>query len=160
MDNKISENKPSIKTENLENSLGPTGVFILIILFFMFSNKLIDIFWDIAKSILYLIILIFGLNIINPNLSTKLRNIITDLIDIDSENNFLKDVLNKLLNFIKPYVQDSFKKLSDVKNKSETASSEFPNNTATLGLPKKDLKTVENRDLQASTDTNNRRLIQ
>lgn len=162
----IPKNTSDKSIKNIGEGLGPTGIFILIILFFMFSNKLIDIFWDIAKSLLYLILLIFGLNIINPTLSTKLRSWIMDLIDIDSENNFLKDALMRIYNMLKIYIQDSVNNINTKSeqqtliSQSEINQNNLANNNTTLGLPKKDLKTIENRDLQSSTDTNNRRLIQ
>lgn len=146
---------PETKSKKIfDDGLGPTGTFFLIILFFMFSNKIIDIFWDIAKSLLYLILILFSLNLINPTLSIKLRDIIMDLINIDSENNFIKDVLSKIFNYVKPYVQESVNKITENKVKSETST------VSTTELPKKDLKIIENRDLQSKTETNNRRMIQ
>jgi hypothetical protein len=72
------------------------GTVLIVFILFMFSSRLLDIAWDIGKSLIYLIIIIYGVNYLNPSLASKIKEIITDFINIDSNGYFIKDTLAKL----------------------------------------------------------------
>lgn len=74
---------------------------IIIILMFMFSSRLWDIAWDIGKSLLYIIAIIYTINFINPDLSITLKNIIYELINVDNKNNFFLNILSKIFTTLK-----------------------------------------------------------
>ena len=78
------------KSESLDK-----GAILVIFLLFMFSSKLWQITWDIGTSLLYLIIAIYFLNYVYPPLGTKIKEIIMDFINLDSNNSFLKDFLSE-----------------------------------------------------------------
>jgi hypothetical protein len=67
----------------------------------MFSSRLWDIAWDIGKSLLYIIAIIYTINFINPALSISLKNIIYELINVDNKNNFIINILSQLLTLLK-----------------------------------------------------------
>jgi hypothetical protein len=116
-----------------------TKANILIILFlFIFSSKLLNIITDICKSLIYLILIIYGLNYINPLLANKIKEIITDFINIDTNGYFIKESLSKLATGINSGL--NIKSSSDVVNKNN------------------DFKCNTNRNLSNTPDTNNRKL--
>ena len=84
---------------------------LIILLLFIFSNKLFDFFWNISKSLIYLVVIIVCLNYLNPNLSMKVKEIIINIINVGSNNSFITDILSKLssnvLNLVKPELTTS-----------------------------------------------------
>jgi len=68
---------------------------LIIILLFMFSSKLWDIAWDIGKSILYIIIILFLIGFVNQDLADDIKNIIHDFTNVNSNNNFITDIMAK-----------------------------------------------------------------
>lgn len=100
----MEENKINIsKSESLDK-----GAILVIFLLFMFSSKLWDITWDIGISLLYLIIVIYFLNYVYPPLGTKIKKIIMDFINLDSNNSFLKDFLSDTSKqILEPKIQKS-----------------------------------------------------
>jgi len=84
---------------------------LIVLLLFMFSNKLFDFFWSIGKSLIYLVIIITGLNYLNPNLGIVIKEIIINIINIGQNNSFISNVLSKvssnILNLIKPKLNNS-----------------------------------------------------
>jgi len=100
----MEENKINIsKSESLDK-----GAILVIFLLFMFSSKLWDITWDIGISLLYLIIVIYFLNYVYPPLGTKIKEIIMDFINLDSNNSFLKDFLSDTSKqILEPKIQKS-----------------------------------------------------
>jgi hypothetical protein len=92
----IQESKNINKNFSLDKSS-----LLIIVLLFMFSSKLWDIAWDIGKSLLYIIAIIYTINFINPALSISLKNIIYELINVDNKNNFIINILSQLLTLLK-----------------------------------------------------------
>lgn len=90
-----------IKEINRVNPLIDKTTLIIIIIMFMFSSRLWDIAWDIGKSLLYIIAIIYTINFINPTLSISLKNIIYELINVDNKNNFIINILSQLLTLLK-----------------------------------------------------------
>jgi hypothetical protein len=86
------------ESKNINNSfsLDKSSLFIIVLLF-MFSSKLWDIAWDIGKSLLYIIIIIYLISFVNQDLADNIKNIIHDFTNINSNNNFISDLLAKLL---------------------------------------------------------------
>lgn len=76
------------------------GNILIILLLVLFSSKVWDLIWDISKSILWIIIILYGLNYFNPTLGIKLKSIITDLIGTGTENKFIKDLLSNISKYI------------------------------------------------------------
>ena len=115
----------------MNNKIDKT-VILLILVLFAFSNNLLDIIWNIGKSLLYLIIFLFSINQINPDFAQNIKTIIYDFLNIGS-NNFIKDtaatVASSTMNFINSSLPPS-------------------------------IVNFNNRSLMNSNNTNNRNLMQ
>jgi hypothetical protein len=128
---------------------------LIILILFMFSSKILDIVLDIGKSLIYLILIIYGVNYLNPILGKKIKEIINDFINIDSDSYFIKDILSKIstniLNSInseeKNNVYTKTEQPNIAKNTFEKKQTFFPNET-----------TQTNRNLQNIPETTNRKL--
>jgi hypothetical protein len=72
------------------------GTILIVLILFMFSSRILDIAWDIGKSLIYLILVIYVVNYLNPSLASKIKEIIIEFIDINSNGNFIKNTLSKL----------------------------------------------------------------
>jgi hypothetical protein len=92
----IQESKNINKNFSLDKSS-----LLIIVLLFMFSSKLWDIAWDIGKSFLYIIIIIYLTSFINQELADNIKNIIHDFTNVNSNNNIITDLLAKLSGSIK-----------------------------------------------------------
>ena len=75
------------------------GTILIVLILFMFSSKLLNIAWDIGKSLIFIIIIIYCLNIFNPNIATTIKEILNDIINTES-NNIFKNILAKVASFI------------------------------------------------------------
>jgi hypothetical protein len=75
------------------------GTILIIILLFMFSSKIFNVVWDIGKSLIYIFIIIYCLNIWNPNIAKKIKEILNDIVST-SNNSFLKNILSKVSSFV------------------------------------------------------------
>ena len=82
------------------NKLLSKGTLLIILILFMFSSKISDITWNIAKYFFYFILIINGVNYLNPSIAEQIKEIIIDLINIDSNGYFIKDILSKLSGII------------------------------------------------------------
>jgi hypothetical protein len=126
----------------MNNKIDKT-VILLILVLFAFSNNLLDIIWNIGKSLLYLIIFLFSINQINPDFAQNIKTIIYDFLNIGS-NNFIKDtaatVASSTMNFINSSLPPS---IVNFNNRSLMNT----NNT-------------NNRNLMNTNNTNNRNLMQ
>ncbi len=97
--NGVSNDKITIEQETSKEPKGflmDKSSLLIIVLLFMFSSKLWDIAWDIGKSLLYIIIILYLLSYINQDLADNIKNFIHDLTNIKSNNHFLTDLLAKL----------------------------------------------------------------
>ena len=102
-----SESIPNIFDNNNQSIMNTDGTvskntldkstLIIIILLCMFSSKLWDIAWDIGKSLLYIIIILYLINFVNTDLANNIRSIIYDFTNIDPSNNFISDLFTKIL---------------------------------------------------------------
>jgi hypothetical protein len=130
--------------EEKNEGLITKGNILIVFILFMFSSRLLDITWDIGKSLIYLILIINGVNYINPVLAKKIKEIITDFINIDSNGYFIKDTLSK----ISSTVLNGIKTDGDINiiTKSEKD----------VVIQNDDLR--NDRNLQNISNTNNRKL--
>lgn len=69
---------------------------LIIVLLFMFSSKLWDMAWDIGKSLLYIIIIIYLIGFVNQDLADNIKNIIHDFTNVNATNNVITDLFAKL----------------------------------------------------------------
>lgn len=69
---------------------------ITVFVFFLLSNQLYNIAWEIGKSVFYIILIIFGLNYLNPELSDTFKNYLTNFINLDKT--FVKTILGTINN--------------------------------------------------------------
>ena len=76
------------------------GTILIFIILFMFSSKLFNIVWDIGKSLLYIFLIIYCLNILNPNIAKKIKEILNDIINTGDNNNIIKKVLSMISSFL------------------------------------------------------------
>jgi hypothetical protein len=74
------------------------GTILIILILFMFSSKLLIIAWDIGKSAFYIFLIIYGLNILNPNISNKIKEMLFDVINFGN-NNIFKNILSTISSF-------------------------------------------------------------
>lgn len=58
-------------------------LLLTLFVFFLLSNQLYKIVWEILKSIVYLMGILFGLNYLNPELAQNIRTYITNFISLD-----------------------------------------------------------------------------
>ena len=149
------------------------GTILIVLILFMFSNKLLDLAWDISKSLLYLMLIIYCVNYLNPILGKKIKEIINDFINIDCNNNFISDLLSKLsfniLSLIKKTDDPTY---NSFKNNNQENIKIYEENEASLQsemeqvrkldvlevLLPHDLKLIDNRNLSNIGETNNRTL--
>ena len=110
-------------------------VILLALILFTFSNSLWDIIWNIGKSLIYLIIFIFCINLVNSSLATSIKSMINDLLNIGS-NNFLKDTTSSIAQSTMKLIKSSV-----TNNKVEYTSAS------------------NNRSLMGTNNTNNRKLM-
>ena len=66
-------------------------LIIIIILFFAFSGKIWNFMWKIGMSLVYIIVIIFILNSINPKVGNKVKEMFSDFINLDL--NTVKDIV-------------------------------------------------------------------
>jgi hypothetical protein len=122
------------------------GTILIVLILFMFSSRILDITWDIGKSLIYLILIIYGVNYLNPSLAKKIKEIITDFINIDSNGYFIKDTLSKLSSNV----------LNGIKSDEK---SNIPVKTEQDMVIKNDILRNEiNRNLENISVTSNRKL--
>ena len=129
------------------------GNILIILLLVLFSSKVWDLIWDISKSILWIIIILYGLNYFNPTLGIKLKSIITDLIGTGTENKFIKDLLSN----ISKYILDILK--SKEQNQNLEHEDKQPEKLKSTTLVSSDGDNwVVNRQMDPINTTGNRKL--
>lgn len=81
------------------------NALITIFVFFLLSNQLYNIVWEIGKSLFYIVLIIVGLSYINPSLSETLKKYLVNFINLDKTfvktmlgtfNNQAKNILNNI----------------------------------------------------------------
>ena len=77
---------------------------ITIFVFFLLSNQLYNIVWEIGKSIFYIVLIIFGLNYINPTLFNNLKKYLVNFINLDKT--FVKSMLGNINNHAKNIINN------------------------------------------------------
>jgi hypothetical protein len=135
-----------------ENNFNKSHVLIIFLLF-LFSSKLWKISWSICKSLLYIIVIIYVLQIIDPSLSILLKENINNMININSENNFFKNILSKLAFLVKKGGKTILVP-SNLNNISANYDSSNVNNFNNTPLN----TFTENKNLENIGDSNNRTL--
>jgi hypothetical protein len=129
------------------------GNILIILLLVLFSSKVWDLIWDISKSILWIIIILYGLNYFNPTLGVKLKSIITDLIGTGTENKFIKDLLSN----ISKHILDILK--SKEQNQNLEHEDKQPEKLKSTTLVSSDGESwVVNRQMDPINATGNRKL--
>lgn len=58
-------------------------IFILLLVIFLLTSNLNNVFTDITKSFFYLIIILYIIKIINPNMQSKFKQFIINIINFD-----------------------------------------------------------------------------
>jgi len=101
-----------IPKETKSFSIDKSSILIMVLLF-MFSSKLWDIAWDIGKSLLYIIIIIYLLGFINQDLADNIKNIIHDFTNVNPNTGFLTDLFAKISEKISNLI--NLKKVKQVK---------------------------------------------
>lgn len=84
---------------NKKNESYSKGTILIILILFMFSSKLLNIVWDIGKSGLYIFLIIYCLNYLNPNIAKKIKEILFDVINFGN-NNIIKNILSTISSFL------------------------------------------------------------
>ena len=84
------------------------NTIIIIILLFIFSSKIWNSIWELSKSLIYAVIILYLLNYMNPNIMQKIKKMFINYLTSESDvsNNYFKNTLSKLasnlLNIISP----------------------------------------------------------
>ncbi len=91
------------------------GTILIVLLLFMFSSKIFSIVSTIGKSLIYIFIIIICLNILNPNIAKKIKEILNDFINTGN-NNIIKNILSKIASFALGIIKKEETK--DLDNKS------------------------------------------
>jgi hypothetical protein len=73
-------------------------IFFIILIIFLLTSEFYFIIKNIIKYGIYLIILIYIIKIINPNISNSITNFINTLVNID-ENSIIVNISNLIKNF-------------------------------------------------------------
>lgn len=78
------------------------NTLFIIIIFFLISNRLFKVLWDVIRGILYLLILLIGLKSLNKDLFIQVKCIVKKLLSLDL--NLMMDILSngskKILNMV------------------------------------------------------------
>ena len=143
--NKTEQNK--ISYNNFDKS-----TILIVVVLFMFSSKLLDIAWDIGKALVYIILIVYFLNYLNPDIANKIKEIINDFINFDTNGNIFKDIVSKIsftiLNIFKPSNIKEIteeKKVQKAKNIDEIQY-EFENIKKINTLFDSGIRTLENKE--------------
>lgn len=92
------------------------NALLTIFVFFLLSNQLYNIVWEIGKSIFYIVLIIFGLSYINPGLSETLKKYLINFINLDKT--FVKSMLGNINNHAKN-ILNNIKPKEDKKDKKK-----------------------------------------
>lgn len=125
---------------------------LLILILFTFYDKLSYIIWDIGKSLIYIVIFLFGLSYLNKPFADNIKNIIYDIINIGS-NNFIKDTVSSLATNIKDLIKSSTPE--DQPKQYSVNNTIHPDTNRNIN---NDLSTSNNRTLSQDNATNSRKL--
>lgn len=92
---------------------------IVIFLLFAFSGKLWDFMWKIGMALVYIIVIIFILNSINPTLGNKVKKMFSDFVNLDfnTVKNIVADISKSGLSMLK---QENNINKEETTNKEET----------------------------------------
>jgi hypothetical protein len=77
------------------------NTLITIFIFFLLSNQLYKIFWEILKALLYLYAIVLGLNYINPAVAGTLKKYLSFVLQFDQ--NIFQVVLGNISGEIKKF---------------------------------------------------------
>ena len=100
-------NEEFIKKEPNKNNYKIDKMTILLILIlFTFYDKLSFVIWDIGKSLIYIVLFLFGLYYLNKPFADNIKNIIYEIINIGS-NNFIKDTASSVSKSISSMIKSS-----------------------------------------------------
>ena len=117
MDNtQDSNNKNNYKLDKM--------TILLILILITFYDKLSFIIWDIGKSLIYIVLFLFGLSYLNKPFADTIKNIIYEIINIGS-NNFIKDTASSVSNGISKLINNT---IPQKILKEENTNYEFNNN--------------------------------
>jgi len=124
---------------------------LLILILFTFYDKLSFIIWDIGKSLIYIVIFLFGLSYLNKPFADNIKNIIYEIINIGS-NDFIKDTASSLSKNISNLINSS-KIISPINDNSV-----HPNTVNNDRNINNDSSTSNNRTLSNNNVNNIRKL--
>ena len=123
------------------------GTILIILILFMFSSKLLNIVLDIGKSGLYVFLIIYCLNYLNPNIAKKIKEMLFDVINFGN-NNIIKNILSTISSFflgifkngkiineteIKKKKKFIKKKINDIDNSKVTNTRSLDNRPNNIG---------------------------
>jgi hypothetical protein len=101
------DNNEFTKKDHKKNNYKIDKMTILLILILIsFYDKLSFIIWDIGKSLIYIVIFLFGLSYLNKPFADNIKNVIYEIINIGS-NNFIKDTASSVSNGISNLIKSS-----------------------------------------------------
>ena len=81
-------------------------IFILILVIFLLSTNLTNVFNDITKSFFYLIIILYMIKIINPSMQSKLKDFLIGIINFDT--NGISNLFSYIATKIKKLIFTSY----------------------------------------------------
>jgi hypothetical protein len=112
------------------------NTIIIIILIFIFSSKIWNSIWEIGKSLVYAIIIIYLLHFMNPNIMQKIKKMFINYLTPDSDitNGIFKSIFSKLasslFNIISPTKIMPNDVITNVNNFLDTNNNSLSNNNS------------------------------
>lgn len=152
----MDNTKNDIENDNQsqESKLLTKSNILIIFILFMFSSKLWDITWDIIKSLFLIVVILYILNYLNPTIGVQIKDMLYNLLNVGTENKFVKDTLSAVSKSILDTINSKEKIIN---TSSEEKSSKFKSTSLTSTSTNGD-SWVVNRQLDPISKTGNRRL--
>jgi hypothetical protein len=99
------------------------NTLITIFVFFLLSNQLYKIFWEILKALIYLYAIVIGLNYINPAVSGTLRKYLSFILQFDQ--NIFQILLSNISTEILKFFGDKLPKINLNNNSSFVSNNDL-----------------------------------
>ena len=102
---------------------------LTIFIFFIIGNQLWNIIWDVLKALFYIIVILTGLNYLNPEISKNIRDTLKSILNLDTNllKNYTSVISKTVLNLLGSVGLKETK--SEEKSKSETKKDDTKNKT-------------------------------
>ena len=108
--NELKKNDPTKNNYKIDKM-----TILLILILFTFYDKLSSILWNIGKSLIYIILFLYGLSYLNKPFADKIKKILGEFINISS-NSFIKDTASTVSKGIGNLIKTSITSKSNIES--------------------------------------------